>query len=139
MPPLTLLRHCEERSDEAIHTFLSGEAMDCFASLRNDGEGDGLLRGACHRARIRASCWRAMTGEGVACRLSPSSVIARSAATKQSILSLRRDGLLRFARNDGRAQWIASRSLSSGAHSRDPVARDDGRGSSHAASHASDS
>jgi hypothetical protein len=28
-------------------------------------------------------------------------VIARSEATKQSILSLRLDGLLRFARNDG--------------------------------------
>src|SRR6266403_1963563 len=35
-----------------------------------------------------------------------------------------RDGLLRCARNDGEA-WIASRSLSSGAHSRDPVARND--------------
>src|SRR5450756_1329399 len=33
-------RHCEERSDEAIHSFLS--------SL------DGLLRGACHRAALRA-------------------------------------------------------------------------------------
>ena len=40
-------------------------------------------------------------------------VIARSVATKQSILS-------------GEARWIASRSLSSGAHSRDPVARNDG-------------
>src|SRR5712692_4462899 len=40
-------------------------------------------------------------------------VIARSEATKQSILS--------FA-----ALWIASRSLSSGVHSRDPLARNDG-------------
>jgi hypothetical protein len=38
-------------------------------------------------------------------------VIARSEATKQSSLSLR--------------PWIASLSLSSGAHSRDPVARKD--------------
>src|ERR1700733_16192941 len=38
------------------------------------------------------------------------SVIARSEATKQSILA---------------ARWIVSRSLSSGAHSRDPVARND--------------
>jgi hypothetical protein len=38
-------------------------------------------------------------------------VIARSKATKQSTL---------FA-----AQWIASRSLSSGAHSPDPLARND--------------
>src|ERR1019366_1371383 len=40
-------------------------------------------------------------------------VIARSKATKQSILS-------------SKALWIASRSLSSGAHSRDPLARNDG-------------
>jgi hypothetical protein len=40
-------------------------------------------------------------------------VIARSEATKQSILL--------FA-----VAWIASRSLSSGAHSRDPLARNDG-------------
>src|SRR6267143_3907756 len=41
-------------------------------------------------------------------------VIARSEATKQSILCA--------------ARWIASRSLSSGAHSRDPLARNDGEG-----------
>ncbi len=40
-------------------------------------------------------------------------VIARSKATKQSILA-------------SFAAWIASRSLSSGAHSRDPLARNDG-------------
>ena len=28
---------------------------------RNDGRGYGLLRGACHRARIRATRWLAMT------------------------------------------------------------------------------
>src|SRR5882724_4504978 len=39
-------RHCEERSDEAIHL-----------SLRLDG----LLRGACYPARIRATRWLAMT------------------------------------------------------------------------------
>jgi hypothetical protein len=33
-------------------------------------------------------------------------VIARSAATKQSILSSRRDGLLRFARNDEKSRLI---------------------------------
>ena len=49
--------NCEERlvrrsstseggSDEAIHSFLLLH---------------GLLRGACHRARIRATCWLAMT------------------------------------------------------------------------------
>ena len=43
-------------------------------------------------------------------------VIAKSKATKQSILSF----FLCAAR------WIASRSLSSGAHSRDPLARNDG-------------
>ena len=40
-------RHCEERSDEAIHS--------SFARRH------GLLRGACHRARIRATRWLAMT------------------------------------------------------------------------------
>src|SRR5260370_149987 len=40
-------RHCEERSDEAIHS--------SFARR------DGLLRVACHRARIRATRWLAMT------------------------------------------------------------------------------
>ena len=40
-------RHCEERSDEAIHSFFTPQ--------------DGLLRGACHRARIRATRWLAMT------------------------------------------------------------------------------
>src|SRR6266446_3286020 len=40
-------RHCEERSDEAIH---------CHRC-----SGCGLLRGACHRARIRATRWLAMT------------------------------------------------------------------------------
>jgi len=29
-------RHCEERSDEAIHSSLRG-GMDCFAGARNDG------------------------------------------------------------------------------------------------------
>jgi hypothetical protein len=42
-------RHCEERSDEAIHSFF--------------WRGNGLLRGACHRARIRATRWLAMTGD----------------------------------------------------------------------------
>jgi hypothetical protein len=45
--------------------------------------------------------------------------IARSKATKQCILS---HGVL--------ALWIASQSLSSGAHSRDPLARNDAEGSS---------
>jgi hypothetical protein len=47
------IRHCEERSDEAIHSFVA----------------NGLLRGACHRARIRATRWLAMTTLcSVACR-----------------------------------------------------------------------
>jgi hypothetical protein len=40
-------RHCEERSDEAIHS--------SFARR------DELFRGACHRARVRATRWLAMT------------------------------------------------------------------------------
>src|SRR5665647_1513149 len=38
--------------------------MDCFASLAMTAEADGLLRGACHRARVRATRWLAMTALG---------------------------------------------------------------------------
>jgi hypothetical protein len=51
------------------------------------------------------------------------SVITRSEATKQSIFPA--------------AKWIASRSLASGAHSRDPLARNDDKGSA-ATPHVSD-
>ena len=50
-----LKRHCEARSDEAIQHFRSRL--------------HGLLRGACHRARIRATRWLAMTKIG--CSPSP--------------------------------------------------------------------
>jgi hypothetical protein len=40
-------RYCEQRSDEAIHAWFA---------MR-----DGLLRGACHRGRIRTTGWLAMT------------------------------------------------------------------------------
>ena len=62
-------RHCEERS-EAIHSFFARQdgllrcaRNDGVARARNDGAGDGLLRGACHRARIRATRWLAMTAK----------------------------------------------------------------------------
>ena len=45
------LRHCEERKRRSNPTFVL---------LRH-----GLLRGACHRARIRATRWLAMTGYGL--------------------------------------------------------------------------
>ena len=102
-----ILRHCER--SEAIHSFLLWrDGLLRFA--RNDGRGDGLRRGACHRARIRATRWLAMTGEG--CFMPPLTlpVIARSAATKQSILSLRRNGLLRGACQRARiraTRWLA--------------------------------
>src|SRR5712672_3444723 len=44
----TLLRHCEERSDEAIHLSFRG-GMDCFAAVAMT-ERHGLLRGARRRA-----------------------------------------------------------------------------------------
>src|SRR5882757_4860232 len=51
-------RRCER--SEAIHSFFTRrDGLLRFA--RNDGAGDGLLRGACHRARIRATRWLAMT------------------------------------------------------------------------------
>jgi hypothetical protein len=40
-------RYCEERSDEAIQLSFHGAKA-------------GLLRGACHRARVRATRWVAM-------------------------------------------------------------------------------
>src|SRR6267143_3631734 len=56
-----LLRHCEERSDEAIHSFLrhgllrcarnDGEAMDLLRCARNDGtRAPPSLRGAQRRS-----------------------------------------------------------------------------------------
>src|SRR5712671_6740268 len=54
-------RHCER--SEAIHSFLLWRD-GLLRCARNDGRRDGLLRGACHRARIRATRWLAMTGEG---------------------------------------------------------------------------
>src|SRR6267154_2189291 len=76
---------------------------------------DGLLRGACHRARIRATRWLAMTAQHLNClcclKLECRHCEERS---DEAIHAL-------FA-----ARWIASRSLSSGAHSRDPLARNDG-------------
>jgi hypothetical protein len=53
---LLSLRGAKRRSNPY---FLCGK-MDCFASLAMTV---GLLRGACHRARIRATRWLAMTGE----------------------------------------------------------------------------
>jgi hypothetical protein len=66
-------RHCEERlvrrsstseggSDEAIHSFTSGLNY-------------GLLRGACHRARIRATRWLAMTVLRLPLDLSPRGMV----------------------------------------------------------------
>src|SRR6266576_6930941 len=77
-------RHCEEQSDEAIYSssFRDGapapdpESRDSgldaepvigprVARTRWHRPGmtdSGLLRGACHRARVRATRWVAMTG-----------------------------------------------------------------------------
>jgi hypothetical protein len=37
LPTLRLIRHCEERSDEAIHSFRA--TMDCFASFAMTARG----------------------------------------------------------------------------------------------------
>src|SRR6202166_4186151 len=64
----------------------------------------GWLRLACRNSiRPRRS------GSSRHCRFSP--VIARSEATKQSILSVRIDGLLRFARNDAEPRATANASV----------------------------
>src|SRR3977135_228477 len=49
---ISIRRHCEKRGDKAIHLSASS-AWQC-----------GLLRVACHRARIRATRWLAMTDSG---------------------------------------------------------------------------
>jgi hypothetical protein len=56
------------------------------------------------------------------------SAVPRRCERSEAIHSFfaRQDGLLRCARNDGAARWMASRSLSSGANARDPLARNDG-------------
>src|SRR4029453_14221106 len=59
--------------------------------------GDG--EGQCWNLHAGISC-----GKG---SIALASVIARSEATKQSILSLRRNGLLRFARNDDGGCFVA--------------------------------
>src|SRR5882762_3617061 len=95
-------RHCEERSDEAIHSFFTRPA--------------GLLRGACHRARIRATRWLAMTAQHLDCLwLCEIRLPSLRGAERRS------NPFFLYA-----ARWIASRSPSSGAHLRDPLARNDG-------------
>ena len=89
--------------------------MDCFAALAmTAGAMDCFAEPVIGRI-ARRGCERAF-----------SRLCERSEAIHSFFA--RRDGLLRCARNDGAARWIASRSLSSGAHSRDPVARNDGPG-----------
>jgi hypothetical protein len=56
-------------------------------------------------------------------------VIARSEATTASAEALRAKA--EAIHSHYAAPWIASRSLSSGAHSRDPLARNDGVGGRH--------
>src|SRR5467141_3941149 len=76
---------------------LRGE-MDCFASLAMT-ERHGLLRCACHRARVRATRWLAMTERFLRhCE----------ERSDEAIHSFLWHGLLRCARNDGEA-WVASR------------------------------
>jgi hypothetical protein len=88
--------------------------MDCFAALAMT-ERRGLLHGARRRAFARPV--------GSQRREAPflRHCEERSDEAIQSFFA-QRDGLLRCARNDGEA-WFASRSLSSGARLRDPLAR----------------
>src|SRR5437879_4607078 len=83
-------RHCEERSDEAIHSFFARHngllrcaRNDGVARARNDGAGDGWLRGACHRARMARPASRREAAN--ACL----QFLVIASAAKQSILSSR--------------------------------------------------
>jgi hypothetical protein len=52
-------RHCEERSDEAIHNHCCSGAVDCFACARNDGlKGVGGL----DQSDSSSGVWRAKRG-----------------------------------------------------------------------------
>src|SRR6266404_3836391 len=73
------------------------------------------LRGACHRARIRATRWLATT-------LSKLPRRDREAVCRHCEERKRRSNPLFLCL----ARWIASSCLSSGARSRDPLARNDG-------------
>src|SRR5438034_1254184 len=44
-------------ASEAKQSIFHHSKKEWIASLRNDGAGDGLLRGVYHRARIRATRW----------------------------------------------------------------------------------
>jgi hypothetical protein len=162
-----LLRHCEERSDEAIHSFLwhgllrcarnDGEAWiasrsrsgmhSCDPLARNDGEGYTVI--ACDKREAFAQRSAATKQSILSCGMDCFAALAMTerqwicfatlAMTGRALLrhceersdeaihSFLRHGLLRRARNDGEA-WIASRSLSTSARLRDPVARNDGEG-----------
>src|SRR3954471_4491238 len=96
-------------------------AMDCFACARNDTVKGNLapLAGRGRRRREAKS-----PGEGdyprvLASRESP------SPARKMLATSPRKRGEVKNGRRA--KQWIASWSPSSGAHSRDPLARNDGQ------------
>src|SRR3977135_2981817 len=73
-------------------------------------------RGACHRARIRATRSLAMTVQHLNC------LCCLKLDCRHCEEHLRRSDPCFLCA----ARWIGSRSLSSGAHLRDPVARNDG-------------
>jgi hypothetical protein len=103
--------------------------MDCFAALAMTERHGFASRSLSTGARLRDPLAR-NDGEGytvIACDKREAFAQGSEATKQSSLFFARRDGLLRCARNDGEA-WIASRSLSTSAHSRDPVARNDGEG-----------
>ena len=86
-------RHCER--SEAIHSFFARrDGLLRFA--RNDGAGYGLLRGACHRARIRATRWLAMTARAMDCFAEPAigRAFARPVGSQWRLSARREAGLL---------------------------------------------
>jgi hypothetical protein len=50
-----LLRHCEERSDEAIQNLSAAEELDCFASAHARRRFGGLLPGVARAASADGS------------------------------------------------------------------------------------
>ncbi len=124
-----LQRHCEERSDEAIHSYFAATWI-ASRSLSSGGA-------------LRRPVWLAMTvlpsTNGLAslkiesaaaifyviARSGLSAVAQRATASAEARRAKAEGGSDEAIHSYFAAPWIASRSLSSGAHSRDPLARND--------------
>ncbi len=124
-----LQRHCEERSDEAIHsyfaaTWIASRSLSSGGALRRPvwlamtvlPSTNGL---ASLKIESVAAIFYVMARSGLA------AVAQRATASAEARRAKAEGGSDEAIHSYFAAPWIASRSLSSGAHSRDPLARND--------------